>query len=102
MEANNGISRCEIGSLFILGAFSWPSHRSIQHKQCYHLGEKVGKVVAIQESVENWKLNRSFIRVRIMMDLSKPLVEGMWVPHPKSKMIWVGVKYERLQSHKQN
>lgn len=40
------------------------------------LGEKVEKVEAIEEPVENGNINRSFVRGRIMIDLKKLLVKG--------------------------
>ena len=38
---------------------------------------------------------RSFLRVRVAVDVEKSLVSGFWVPRG-NKMVWVEVKYERI------
>lgn len=41
------------------------------------LGGKVGKVMAFENHVEEGKIGRSFIRVRVSSNLKKPLIEGV-------------------------
>lgn len=43
-------------------------------------------------------LTRSFLRARVIVDIRKPLVTGMWCPRPGRDPIWVKAKYERLQN----
>lgn len=52
-----------------------------------------------------WRLNimegrvwRHFLCVRVLVDISQPLLIGIWVPRPNKSDLWVTIKYERLQS----
>ncbi|KAJ1377535.1 Zinc knuckle CX2CX4HX4C [Sesbania bispinosa] len=42
-------------------------------------------------------LLRSFLRVRIVLDIRKPLVTGFLLPRKNRPKTWISIKYERLQ-----
>ncbi|KAF7820596.1 TMV resistance protein N-like [Senna tora] len=70
---------------------------SFSAKNVAKLGRLVGKTIAVEDPVENEKIARSFVRAKVLVDLSKPFVDGFWIPRPNSPRIWLNVKYERLQ-----
>ncbi|KAI9116192.1 hypothetical protein K1719_013122 [Acacia pycnantha] len=46
----------------------------------------------------NDKYHRNFLRVRIILDLRKALVSGLWMPKPDGSRFWISILYEKLQS----
>ncbi|KAF7809654.1 reverse transcriptase [Senna tora] len=61
------------------------------------LGTKLGKVVAYEDPKVRGGIARGFMRVRVMLDIMKPFVTGVWVPRPNMSRIWIQAKYEKLQ-----
>lgn len=61
------------------------------------MGGKVGKVLEYEKPIVNGMVMREFLRVKVMVDISVPLVEGFWISGPKSKKLWIRVRYEKLQ-----
>ncbi|KAI9112390.1 hypothetical protein K1719_016587 [Acacia pycnantha] len=61
------------------------------------LGDSVGETVMFENPMVGGRLERSFIRARVLVDLSESLSSGFWVPRVKRDAAWVSVKYERLQ-----
>ncbi|KAF7815390.1 reverse transcriptase [Senna tora] len=61
------------------------------------LGSVAGRVVAVEDPFENGKISRTFVRVRVLMDIKRALSEGVMVKRPSRPISWVEFKYERLQ-----
>lgn len=57
------------------------------------IGSQVGKVLEFEDPDE---IFRSFTRVKVEVDISKPLLDGFWIPRDDGEQSWVEVKYERL------
>ncbi|KAI9110467.1 hypothetical protein K1719_018333 [Acacia pycnantha] len=45
------------------------------------------------------RLSRTFIRIRVLINILNPLIAGFWVPRPQRDPIWVSIRYERLQNY---
>lgn len=58
--------------------------------------EKIGKVVEI-DSLTMEGFSRS-IRVRVLINLNKPLMRGVKIVIPNVNPLWISIKYERLPS----
>ncbi|KAK4267190.1 hypothetical protein QN277_024005 [Acacia crassicarpa] len=61
------------------------------------LGDAVGKAVMYEKPKVDGKITRSFIRVRTLLCVDRPLTTGFWVPRGCKEPIWASVHYERLQ-----
>lgn len=42
--------------------------------------QKVGKVLEIEESILEGRVLRTFLRARVLLDVTKPIPAGCWVP----------------------
>ena len=62
------------------------------------LGEQAGEVLMYEDPKADDKINRSFIRVRCLINLDNPLESGFWAPREEKEPTWVSLKYERLQN----
>lgn len=62
------------------------------------LGGLIGDVVMVEDLRAEGLLSRSFLRARILVDLRKPLVTGMWPPRENKDPLWIKARYESLQS----
>ncbi|KAI9085404.1 hypothetical protein K1719_032660 [Acacia pycnantha] len=47
--------------------------------------------------MERQRYFRNFLRVRVMLDLRKPLAHRFWLPKPDGRNVWISVRYEKLQ-----
>ncbi|XP_054813223.1 uncharacterized protein LOC129313811 [Prosopis cineraria] len=63
-----------------------------------NLTQAVGEAVMIEHPMVHNQLSRTFIRTKVLINTRKPLISGFWTPRPGKDPVWVGVKYERLQS----
>ncbi|OMO67492.1 reverse transcriptase [Corchorus capsularis] len=50
----------------------------------------------VEDPISRGGLGRGFLRLRVGLEVSKPLVEGFWVPRQNREKVWAEVKYERL------
>ena len=61
--------------------------------------KRIGRVLGDLEKVEDpeWKsgVGRCFLRMKMAIDVEKPLVAGFWVPRENGK-VWAEVKYEKM------
>ncbi|XP_028769739.1 uncharacterized protein LOC114727197 [Neltuma alba] len=62
------------------------------------LGGLIGEVMMVEDPRGDGLLIRSFLRARVLVDLRKPLVTGMWSPRKDKDPIWIKAQYERLQN----
>lgn len=62
------------------------------------MGQLAGQVVLYEKPTIDGKLQLSFGRARVLIDITKPLIHGFWVDRPGKSDVWVEIKYERLQS----
>lgn len=63
-----------------------------------NMANLIGELVWYEKPTLNDKFNRSFGRVRVLVDINKPLITGFWATRPDDSEVWVKVKYERVQS----
>ncbi|KAG5544352.1 hypothetical protein RHGRI_016938 [Rhododendron griersonianum] len=59
------------------------------------IAKSIGDVIAVEEPGEKGRL-ANFMRVRIWVDISKPLKKGFFLRKAKEKDSWVRFRYERL------
>lgn len=59
--------------------------------------KKIGQILHKEESIKEGKILRNFIRTRVLLDDTKPLPAGCWIPRSGLPRLWVSYKYERLQ-----
>ncbi|KAM1247946.1 hypothetical protein ACFX2J_043827 [Malus domestica] len=57
------------------------------------LASKCGELLKLEDTARA----KGFLRVRIMVDTTKPLAIGCWVTRANDKESWVEFQYERLQ-----
>ncbi|KAF7147901.1 hypothetical protein RHSIM_Rhsim03G0083400 [Rhododendron simsii] len=62
------------------------------------IGRRFGKLLAVEASSENILLSRSFLRVRVEINISKPLPKGFWLrgKDDPGRDRWISFKYEKL------
>ena len=50
----------------------------------------------VEEPVVEGRRLRSFLRMRVTIDIRQPLTTGFWIPRKEKKPMWVWLKYEKL------
>ena len=76
----------------------WIQIRGVQPNLCSGdnircLASKVGEV----EEIEDPYKFRGFLRAKVAVDTTKPLITGCWLPREDKDETWVEFRYERLQ-----
>lgn len=61
------------------------------------IGARIGVVEEYERPIVNGVVMRSFLRIRVLVDVSKSLVDGFWISRPGLGRCWIQVKYEKLQ-----
>lgn len=59
------------------------------------IAESLGDVIAVEDPCEKGSMT-NFLRVRVWLDVSKPLKRGFFLRRPNEEDIWVHFKFERL------
>uniref|UniRef100_A0A803MNY5 Zinc knuckle CX2CX4HX4C domain-containing protein n=1 Tax=Chenopodium quinoa TaxID=63459 RepID=A0A803MNY5_CHEQI len=60
----------------------------------YDIGESLGGFLKLDDSDPlGWS---EFLRIKIMVDVRKPLRKGVFIATGESRSKWIGIKYERL------
>ncbi|KAM2019755.1 hypothetical protein ACFX1T_022514 [Malus domestica] len=57
------------------------------------LATAIGQV----EEVEDPSMARGFLRAKVFVDTTKPLITGCWLPRKQKQDTWIEFSYERLQ-----
>ncbi|KAJ1394180.1 Zinc finger, CCHC-type [Sesbania bispinosa] len=63
------------------------------------VAQKIGTVHSIEDPFVEGQLRRPFFRVRVKVNIKKPLLTGFWVPRKDLPRTWIFIKYERLQDY---
>ncbi|KAJ1385160.1 Zinc knuckle CX2CX4HX4C [Sesbania bispinosa] len=59
---------------------------------------RVGEVIEVENPFVGIKLIRTFIRVKALIDIKKPIISGCWVPCKGMPKTWIPLRYEKLQA----
>ncbi|KAF7145512.1 hypothetical protein RHSIM_Rhsim04G0053400 [Rhododendron simsii] len=64
------------------------------------IGRRFGKLLALETSPDNMLLARSFLRVRVDINLAQPLPKGFWLRRKNgNRDLWISYKYENLPDY---
>ncbi|KAJ1392993.1 Zinc finger, CCHC-type [Sesbania bispinosa] len=59
---------------------------------------KVGEVMEVENPCAEGNLLRTFIRIRVLVNIQEPLPTGCWVPRKSLPKLWILFRYEKLQA----
>ncbi|KAE8731494.1 Kinesin KP1 [Hibiscus syriacus] len=65
-------------------------------KNAKKVGDQIGRVLEIEDPISSHGIRRGFFRIRVVIDVSKPLPSGFWASRAGKSNIWVSFKYEHL------
>ncbi|OMO75791.1 hypothetical protein CCACVL1_16038 [Corchorus capsularis] len=60
------------------------------------IGSVIGRLIEIENPSWSLGVGRVFLRIKVELDVNKPLLSGFWVPREDDDRIWAELKYERL------
>ncbi|KAI7991576.1 hypothetical protein LOK49_LG12G02484 [Camellia lanceoleosa] len=61
------------------------------------LGNRLGKVLSVEAPQDGLLLHRSFLRIRVEINIQHPLPRGLWLKRsPGNNGVWINFKYEKL------
>ncbi|KAJ1392784.1 Ribonuclease H-like superfamily [Sesbania bispinosa] len=63
------------------------------------IGSRMGTVLRVKNPTIDGHLLRSFIRIRILININHPLITGCWVPRKNLPKAWISFKYEQLMDY---
>lgn len=66
-------------------------------KNAATLAEQMGEVIEVENHLVNGALLRTFMRVKVNINITQPLITGCWVPRKDLPKSWILFRYERLQ-----
>lgn len=70
---------------------------SMSMENASKIASQIGKIVDIENPMVDGCLVRSFIRVRVLVNVFRPLLTGCWIPRYDLPKAWVVFRYEKLQ-----
>ncbi|XVF03584.1 hypothetical protein REPUB_Repub05bG0006000 [Reevesia pubescens] len=65
-------------------------------KNAKKVGDQIGRVMEIEDPISSHGIRRGFFRIRVLIDVSKPLPSGFWASRAGKSNIWASFKYEHL------
>lgn len=71
----------------------------ISKENARKIGSRIGSVLAVEDPIVDNRIIRGFMRVKVSIDITKPLVTGFWVPRKEFPKVWVMLLYEKLQDY---
>ena len=72
---------------------------ALSSRAATRIGERIGGLMEVEDPVVDGRILRSFLRMRVTIDIRKPLTTGFWVPRKEKNPVWVWLKYEKLQEY---
>ena len=60
------------------------------------IGSRLGEVIEIDLASDPNGAWKKFVRIHVDIPLGKPLIPGLFLPHPNNIDSWIGLKYEKL------
>lgn len=70
---------------------------TMKRENAVKIAEQIGKIVEVENPIVNGCMWRSFMRVKVLINVYKPLLTGCWVPRRDLPKTWVVFRYEKLQ-----
>jgi hypothetical protein len=61
-----------------------------------HIGSLLGSVIHLEPTKKNRPTWKKFNRIRVDIDISKPLKPGFFLPRKDRDDLWIGIKFEKL------
>lgn len=69
----------------------------ISKENARKIASKIGEVEVVEDPFVGYKLARGFMRARVCVDITKPLITGFWIPRKGMPNTWAWIYYEKLQ-----
>jgi hypothetical protein len=60
------------------------------------IGQRLGKILEVDDLDNISLIYQHFLRFRVALDTSRPLLPGFHLPRPGKEPLWISFKYERL------
>jgi hypothetical protein len=60
------------------------------------IGQRIGKILEVDDLDSTGPICQPFLRFRVALDTSKPLLPGFFLPRPGKEPLWISFRYERL------
>ncbi|XP_041001602.1 uncharacterized protein LOC121247297 [Juglans microcarpa x Juglans regia] len=60
------------------------------------IGKALGNLIKVEEDPLYGLAFRKFIRIKVELDITKPLQQGFMMPRTDKSEIWIAIKYEKL------
>lgn len=80
---------------FWVQIYGMPRNRMREVNACF-IGLKLGKLLELDQNDYQDVSKRSFLRIRVELDITKPLVAGFPIPGKNMSTVWVQFKNEKL------
>ncbi|KAI9077016.1 hypothetical protein K1719_041029 [Acacia pycnantha] len=73
-------------------------HGAFDSDNGVRLGNAIGRTVLFEAPRVHDRLSRTFIKVRVLVNILEPLTSGFWVPRPQRETSWVTVRICKFQA----